>query len=284
MLVHSRRHTVLPAFTVLAMAGFLCSVSMNVAAQDEPSPNWEIFGGYSFFYPHATVYGLLPQGIVPVSSSLESNPRGVGASVTYDFNRWLGLTADISGHWDSNESGVAGRIDDAAFYNLSVGPKITFRRRHFSPFIEALVGEHRLAPDLFHGDDHFGFMAGGGLDVNLSRRFALRLFRADYVFSNHRFGPGPTVPETQVRGLRAQTGVVFTFGDKEAPAPVSASCAVNPEEVMAGEPVSASLTANHFNSSHTLSYSWTSSGGRTMGSDAAATVDTNELLGEGAAS
>ena len=279
MSVHSRRDSTLPAVTALAMVVFVCSVSMNVAAQDQPSPNWEIFGGYSFFYPNATVYGLLPQGIAPVSSALESNPRGVGASVTYDFNRWLGLTADISGHWDSNESGVVGRIDDAAFYNLSVGPKITFRSRHFSPFIEALVGGHRLAPDLFHGDDHFGFMAGGGVDVNLTRHFALRLFRADYVFSNYRFGPGPTVPETQVRGLRAQSGIVFLFGDKEAPAPVSASCTVNPDEVMAGEPVRASLMANNFNSSHTLSYSWTSTGGRTMGNDAAATVDTNGLSG-----
>ena len=29
-----------------------------------------------------------------MSSRVESNPRGVGASVTYNFNRWFGLTAD----------------------------------------------------------------------------------------------------------------------------------------------------------------------------------------------
>ena len=275
---HFQNHRGLQTIFLLAVLAVLCSVATSSIAQDQqdqPTPKWEIFGGYSFFYPGADVHGLLPGGLLPVSNRLESNPRGAGASLTYNFNRWLGVTGDISGHWDSNETTVVQRINDAAFYNLSVGPKLTFRSRHFSPFLEGLVGEHRLSPDLFQRDDRFGFMAGGGLDVNLSRHFALRLIRGDYVFSNHHFGPDATVPETDVRGVRLQSGIVFMFGGKSASPAVSANCVLNPDEVMAGEPVTATVTANNFNSNHTLRYSWSSTGGKVSGNDATASIDTN---------
>ena len=137
------------------------------AAQDQPAPKWELYGGYSFFDPGTDVHGLLPGGLLPASSRIESNPHGVGGSVTYNFNRWFGLTADGSGHWGAGENGVGGRIDDAAFYSASTGPKLTFRTHHFSPFVEALVGWHSLDSDLFQSSSGFGFMAGGGLDLNL---------------------------------------------------------------------------------------------------------------------
>ncbi len=117
----------------LAAVVVLCVIGTFAAGQDQPAPKWELYGGYSFFYPATDIHGLLPGGLLPVSSRVESNPRGVGASVTYNFNRWFGLTADGSGHWGSGENGVGGRIDDAAFYSASMGPKLTLRSRHFSP-------------------------------------------------------------------------------------------------------------------------------------------------------
>jgi outer membrane protein OmpA-like peptidoglycan-associated protein len=263
----------------LAEVVVLCAVGTFTAAQDQPTPKWEIFGGYSFFDPAAHVHGLLPAGLQPVNSRLESDPRGVGASVTYNFNRWFGLTADSSAHWDSNERGVTGRIDDAAFYNVSMGPKLTWRTHHFSPFVEGLVGWHRLAPDLFKGDDRFGFMAGGGLDLNLNRHFALRLIRGDYVYSNHQYGPGSIVPETDARGVRLQSGVVFMLGGKHEAPPVSASCTVNPTEVMPGEPATATATGANFNPKHTLNYTWSSTGGRITSRDNTASIDTNGVAG-----
>src|SRR4029077_16109061 len=107
------------------------------------------------------------------------------------------------------------RIDDAAFSNISVGPKVTFRSTHFSPFLEFLVGDNRLMPDAFHDVDKFGFMGGGGLDVNVSRHVALRLIRADYVWSSYQYGTStstPPTPKTDIRGVRLQAGVVFMWG------------------------------------------------------------------------
>src|ERR1700719_1291179 len=221
---------VLPAMIVV-----LCMFATLAAAQEPPPPKWELFGGYSVFDPNADVHGQLPGALLPLSSRMEWNPRGVGLSATYDFNRWLGLTLDTSTHWGSGESGLGPRIDDAAFSNLSLGPKITFRHTHFSPFLEFLVGDHRLMPDAFHDIDKVGFMVGGGLDINLSNHVALRLIRADYVYSNYQYGAAAVAPKTEIRGLRAQVGLNFMFGGGAPPVTPSAACSVQPTGVFAGE-------------------------------------------------
>jgi outer membrane protein OmpA-like peptidoglycan-associated protein len=230
------------------------------AAQDQPAPKWEIFGGYSFFYPNADVSGTIPPGLVPLTRSLESNGRGVGASITYDFNCWIGLTLDASTHWGEHEATLGERLDDTDFSNLSLGPKITFRHEHFSPFLEVLVGDQRLAPAVFHDVDKLGFMLGGGVDLKVAQHVSLRLIRADYVMSSYRFGPASTTASTDIRGLRAQAGVVLTFGGEPPPTPPSAVCSVHPSEVFAGEPVTLTAEGSNFNPKRTVSYSWTGSG------------------------
>ena len=261
----------------MAVLAVLCSIPTLAAAQDQPPPKWELFAGYSFIYPHADVHGLLPGGVLPVSSRLESNPRGAGASITYDFNRWFGLTVDASTHWGSGETGVAQRIDDAAFSNLSFGPKFTFRSAHFSPFLEALVGDHRLMPDAFHDIDKLGLMLGGGLDANLSRHIALRLIRADYVISNYRYGPSASTPSTNLRGVRLQAGVVFNFGGERNVTPPTAACSLQPSEVFAGEPVTATATQSNFTPMRTIQYNWSGSGLKLGETGASTQIDTAGL-------
>jgi len=267
------------AVMLLAVVAVLSSVGTLAVAQDQPAPKWELYGGYSAFYPGCTVYGLLPGGVAPVSSCLTWDPRGVGASITYDFNRWFGLTVDSSGQWGSGKSGVAARIDQVEFFNISGGPKITFRTHYFSPFLEVLGGEHRLASEAFGNDLAPGFMAGGGLDVNWGRHFAVRLFRADFVYSDHQYGPSSVVPATDVRGLRLQAGLVYMFGGEQPGPPVSASCTVNPSEVMVGEPTTATAAGSNFDPKHTLNYTWSSTGGQITGKDNTASITTNGVAG-----
>jgi outer membrane protein OmpA-like peptidoglycan-associated protein len=256
----------------------LCAFGAVAAAQDQPAPKWEFYGGYSFLYPGADVHGVLPLGLVPLTSRLESNPRGVGLSATYNFNRWFGFTLDTSTHWGSGEKGLGGRIDDAAFSNLSIGPKITFRSAHFSPFLEALVGDHRLMPDAFHDIDKLGFMAGGGLDLNVSRHFALRLFRADYVQSSYRYGPKTTTPTTDLSGVRLQAGIVLMFGGDDRPVTSPrADCTTQPTEVFAGEPVMATARGSEFDPRRTVKYNWSGREVKVTGSDASTQVDTTGL-------
>jgi outer membrane protein OmpA-like peptidoglycan-associated protein len=255
----------------------MCVFATLAAAQDRPAPKLELYGGYSFWYPGADVHGTLPQGLVPLTSMMESNPRGAGAAITYNFNRWFGLTLDASDHWGSGEKGVGNRIDDADLSNLSLGPKFTFRSTHFSPFLEALAGDHRLYPEALRHIDKLGFMFGGGLDVNLSRHVALRLFRADYVMSSYRFGPSATTPSTDLKGVRLQAGLNLMFGGGAPPVSPSAACSVQPSEVFAGEPATVTATGFNFNPKRTVKYDWSGSGLKVSGSSASTQVDTTGL-------
>jgi outer membrane protein OmpA-like peptidoglycan-associated protein len=259
-----------------AMLAVVCMFATLAVAQEGPAPKWELYGGYSLFYPGADIHGQQPGALLPISSRLETNPRGAGASLTYNFNNWFGLSLDTSTHWGSGEAGLVKRIDDTAFSNLSIGPKITFRRNHFSPFVEVLVGDHRLMPDAFHDVDKLGLMFGGGIDVNLSRHVALRLIRADYVMSNYRYGP-PTVPSTDIRGWRLQAGLNFMFGGGAPPTPPTAACTVQPTEVFAGETVTATASGSNFNPKRTVKYDWNGTGVKVAGSDASTQIDTTGL-------
>ena len=275
---HSKGHLGRVLTMLAILIAVLCVCSALATAQDQPAPKWEFYGGYSFHYPGADVHGTLPLGLVPLTSRLESNPRGIGASATYNFKRWFGLTLDTSNHWGSGEGTLFRRIDDHAFSNLSLGPKFTFRSKHFSPFLEALVGDHRLTPDAFHDIDKLGFMFGGGLDVNVSRHFALRLLRADYVISNYRFGPRSTTPSTDLSGVRLQAGLVFMLGGGGAvPVPSSASCSVQPAQIFAGEPVTATAAGSNFNPKRALKYTWSGNGVKVAGNDASTQIDTAGL-------
>ena len=265
------------AFAILpATFTLLCLLGASAAAQDRPVPKWELYGGYSLFYAGGDVHGQRPAALLPLSSRLETNPHGAGVSGTYNFNRWLGLTIDASTHWGSGETNLATRIDDTRFTNISLGPKITFRSAHFSPFLEALAGDHRLVPEAFHSVDKLGVMLGGGLDINLSRHIALRLLRADYVFSTYRFAPG-AVPTTDVRGVRLQTGLNFMFGGGEPAVAPSAACSAQPTDVYAGEPVQITVNPSNFNPKRTLSYGYTATGGKVNGTGQTPSVDTTGL-------
>jgi outer membrane protein OmpA-like peptidoglycan-associated protein len=276
MSYHSASHDGRVVTLLLAVSAVLWSACPLAAAQDPPVPKWELYGGYSFFYPGADVHGVLPGGLLPVSSRLESNPRGAGASLTYNFSRWFGLTLDGSTHWGSGEAGLGKRLDDAAFSNLSFGPKITFRTAHFSPFLEALVGDHRLMPDAFHDVDKLGVLAGGGLDINVSRHVALRLIRADYLVSSYSYGPAANTPKTDLRGARLQAGIVLMWGGEPALTPVAA-CSALPAEVFAGDPVTTNAVGSNFNPKRTVKYSWTGPGGKPAGTEASTTITTTSL-------
>jgi hypothetical protein len=293
--------------THLTLAAILCGAgSMHSAlAQAAPSqsasrwsaPHWEVYGGYSALNTGATVYGLLPGGVAPASGCLCWDAKGVGADVAYKVNPWLSVTGDMSGNWEGGQTTLPDRLTHADFYNISAGPRFSYSVRRFTPFSELVAGGHRLAPDLFPHSDAFGFMAGGGVDLRLSRHLALRMVRADYVYSNHHFGPDATVPTTDVRGVRLQSGLVYHFGGEvpAPPAPVippppppppplpppaevieppTVTCSADPESVAPAE--TSTITAHGMSpQNRPLVYSYRSTAGSISGTAATTTLDTS---------
>jgi outer membrane protein OmpA-like peptidoglycan-associated protein len=60
----------------------------------------------------------------------------------------------------------------------------------------------------------------------------------------------------------------------QPPAPPALACNVSPSQLMAGEPLTATVSATNFNPNQKLSYVWTTTGGKISGNAASVTVDT----------
>jgi outer membrane protein OmpA-like peptidoglycan-associated protein len=254
-----------------------CMVA-TAQAQDNPQPKVEVFGGYAFLRPGISEAGVsLPDA--------EDYPAGWGAAATFMFAHHIGLTADFGGHYHtySLTSPLAG--EDVHLATITAGPHVEWRTAHITLFGEGLFGLHRIAisnDSAFSPDNAFGEIAGGGVDVHVSRHFDIRLAQVDYVHSSHTFGtaqgPGFSPPVTvDFSGFRYRAGVNILLGVAPPGPPPSAACSANPTDVYAGEPVTVSANSMNFNPKRTLSYNWTGSGGKLAGKGSTASIDTTGL-------
>ncbi len=249
------------------------AVSVALVAQEQETPKAEFFAGYQWLHPGATVPSPFQPPNAPVAQKMGDIPQGAGASFTYNFTPHWGLEADYGGN--KNKNGTENTV--------SIGPRFAWRNEGVTFFAHTLLGYNRLTVPLVDSSNGIGAILGGGMDLNLWRRLSLRLFEADYVWAHHNFSneAGPAFPELRrptLEGVRLRTGLVFNFGF-ETPMVPAASCSIQPNEVMVGEPVTATASASSFNPKHTLSYSWASTGGKVTSKDNTATVDTNGVAG-----
>lgn len=242
------------------------------SAQDQTVPKADIFVGYQWLDPGATI--PVP-GTSPVQGQkLPSLKKGFGLAFGYNLNSVVGLEGDFGRNWDSGLS----------FNTYSAGPRFTLRREGVNPFLHTLVSLNQMTAPGFSTRNGVGAILGGGLDVQPWRHLSLRLFELDYQWARHNFAA--FAPESQAdlrrpsfNGIRVRTGLVFNLGGGAPPAAPSAQCSVQPSEVMVGEPVTASVTTTNFNPKHTLTYDWTSTGGQVSGKGNTASIDTNGVAG-----
>jgi hypothetical protein len=74
--------------------------------------------------------------------------------------------------------------------------------------------------------------------------------------------------------IRLSAGLVVNFGNYNV-APPTAACTANPPSVKQGEPLTVSATGSGFNPKHTLTYAWTTQGGKLATPNASSsTIDT----------
>lgn len=249
-------------------------LTTNASAQDEAPPKAEIFVGYQWLHPGGDVPDPLSPPTNPTTLRLPSLPAGVGVSFTYNGTPIVGLEGDFGRNWDRGISETT----------LGIGPRFTWRAEGINLFGHALLSYNRLdVPGLGAGNG-IGGILGGGMDLRVWRPLSIRLLEVDYVVAHHNFVDQVSVGAREfarpnLQGARLRTGLVWNIGGGAPPVPPAASCSVQPSEVMVGEPVTATAAATNFNPKHTLTYAWSSTGGKVTGKDNTATIDTNGVAG-----
>ncbi len=250
--------------TSIALAAALCLLVICASAQTDIQPRDEIFGGYAW---------LAPNGWGDLNFKINNIPNAFDASNTYYFSgmRNLGLLVDGSGHFNGGTTppNPFTANDKTGVGYVLGGVQYKYHTNSLSPFFRGFVGTANLSPDCCH-DTEWSFAAGGGggLDLNVwhgsiggrDPGLAIRLVQADYIYSNysHIF---PSIHSTQWNSVRLAAGVVVNLGNYYAPA-LAATCSVQPTEVTEGEPVTVTATGTNFNPKHTITYAWTTDGGK----------------------
>jgi len=253
---------------VLAVVLVALPPVMSAQSADEKVPKVDLFLGYQWLNPGGTVPASVPAGSPPIPVKLPSLPRGVAGTLTYNFDKWLGLSADVG-------SSFGNHVQEHA---LSVGPRLMWRGEGVDFFAHTLLSLNILRAYGAPASEGVGALLGGGMDLKLGHDFTLRVIEADYEWAHHNFTDvitgNPGLQRPSLSGAALRTGIVFNFGG-EPPAPVAASCSIDHSEVMVGEPIHVTVAPSNFNPKHTLQYAWTASGVKIEGKDTGAAIDTN---------
>ncbi len=275
---------------VLAVAAMM---PVALAAQTKPdakaapptneSSRWDIFAGYSYLSPHGTVDTPLPNGVI-VPASYDSIAVGGITSVSYFFNKYVGIQGELAVHeWgvqNTNsvpETGTTG--NNSGFTTLAGGVVVRYPRGNITPFAHALFGG-ALIDGPTHNPFTWGpdFTVGGGLDLEtpyFNHHLAIRLVQADYEYMHANFGDGTWGGIAKVNAARISVGLVYHVGTIVPPPPVVLACTINPVSVFPGDPVTVSASAGNLDPKLNAIYSWKGTG--VTGSGTSATVATGPL-------
>jgi hypothetical protein len=184
-------------------------------------PKMETFLGYNYvrFNPNSDVFPSF-------------NANGGGGQFVYNFNKWVGGVVDVG-------AVTRGSFDnfnvDATVINFVAGPRITYHNHsRFIPFGQVLFGgaystasaQVTLLGGAFvppgivlpspvtarvnASNTGFAMMAGGGLDIKVSKHIALRPIGADYYLTRI---PSLLTGDTSNRNnFRYSAGINFLIG------------------------------------------------------------------------
>lgn len=167
-------------------------VLSSIAAAQVPKGN--IFFGYSYVTADLNVND-------------RSNLNGWEGSLEGKVLPFVGIVADLSGHYGSNNfPSSAGTIHvNGSEHNFMFGPRVSTSIGKFRPFVHALIGAGHVSVSttgFSASDTSLATAIGGGLDYHLFPALAWR-FQGDYLqtrfFSN-----------TQ-NNARLSTGIVLNF-------------------------------------------------------------------------
>jgi outer membrane immunogenic protein len=146
-------------------------------------------------------------------------PGGCGCFSMNGGNAWLGyhLTNSFSvvGEFSGQHAGnINGSGEDLTLFSYLFGPRYTLRKsQRWLPFGQVLLGGAHATgtfePSVSGGSgsyNAFSVVAGGGLDIGVTRRIGIRAFEADYYLT--RF---PNGVNSHQNNLRISAGLILRF-------------------------------------------------------------------------
>ena len=156
--------SILRAALVASLLGLLAS---SAHAQSGSAPKVELFGGYSLLpadsqdFPRATSHGVQIGG-------------------QWNLSRWFGVFGEVAVQKSTSRDlgpGFAGQTAKTTVTQYLWGPRFTVRGEQANAFVHGVFGT--TIGDAGAGFEGFSdngptFGLGGGGDVNLSRRLAIR--------------------------------------------------------------------------------------------------------------
>ena len=265
----ARRRLIAPLAALIAVV----VLSISAVAQSDSTPKWDIFAGYQYLNPGATVPAANGDPNNPTPFKLPAEAKGFGTALTYNLDPHWGMEADFGYNRDSGSA--------SSEWTAAGGPRFIVRGEDTAFFLHALASFNRATYNSgFNTSNGVGVIVGGGMDLKLTKMISWRVFGLDFVWAQHNFSDFAAPEFSSLRrpgfdGTRVRTGIVVAWGGAEPLVP-AAVCTVQPAEVIVGEPIAATVTASNFNPKHTVTYSWSANGGgQVTGKDTAATIDTN---------
>jgi opacity protein-like surface antigen len=198
----------------VAVGILIFGLCLGAAAADD-TPKVEVFGGVSFL--HIDTMGLNNFG-------LKANYAGWDAEGQFNINKILGVTADIGGNYGRLQPNTPTKHT----YTYVFGPTFSIRREHATIFAHTLFGanstnilttQSSVAPSgaiiTPNSATAFAMAWGGGIDLKLSRTFAVRLGQLDWIYTRADLAllklDGLTLKDHQ-NNIRYTGGIVINLG------------------------------------------------------------------------
>jgi hypothetical protein len=164
-----------------------------------PTPNMELYGGYSY------VFNTYNPSTLHVSTS---GMNGWDASFKVPvFGSFLGVKGDVSGFYRNDQPNLSPRQ-----YFFLLGPQVSIHLGRSTLFAHGMVGSAHLASDALpnlRSDNSFAVAVGGGLDAGFSRWLAWRI-TGDY-YNTHYHATNENLSQIINSNGRISTGPVIRF-------------------------------------------------------------------------
>jgi outer membrane protein OmpA-like peptidoglycan-associated protein len=257
------------AIVAMAPVALIGQDSAKMAAKapaGDSASKWDIFAGYSYLAPKATVG----------TTTFQAVDLGAITSVSRYFNKYVGIQVEGDEHILSPERATTTWSQPGNdLSGISGGVIARFPTANITPFLHALVGAEQVGS--YDLADKWGVVltVGGGLDYKtplFNSRLAIRLVQADYQYTHEDFGSGL---KGNFNMARLSAGLVLHVGTLVPPPPVTLACSASASSIFPGDPVTVTATPGMLDPKLNAVYSW--SGTNVTGTGTTATVATGAL-------